>query len=69
MTEKAKRKVMIATYHTHVLFSALFKIVLVLFAAWFGFSLVEVWIHNASMLSAQPYEYSPFNLFEVLMNL
>ena len=39
-----------------------------IFLAWFCFSVVEVWIHNGTALSDQPYQYSDFNLFTLLLN-
>lgn len=46
----------------------LFIIASVLFAAWFGWSLIEVWVHNATLFDPEPYQYSSFNLFELLMS-
>lgn len=70
MTEKTKRKVMIATYHTHILFSAIAKIALVLFCVWFSFSVMEAVIQSwANGGGANPVGCSSFNLFEVLKNL
>jgi hypothetical protein len=69
MNEKAKRRIMIATYHTHVLFSTLFKIAVIVFLLWFAFSMFEVCVHNMTMLDENPYQYSNINLFELLMNM
>lgn len=58
-----------AVYITCKIVRVLFVMVLILFAAWFGWSLVEVWIHNATMLDPTPHQYSSINLFELLMSL
>ena len=55
-------------YITCKIIRALFIVAAVLFAAWFFWSVVEVWIHNATMLDPNPYQYSNFNLFELLMS-
>jgi hypothetical protein len=68
MTEKTERRIIIAAYHTHLLFSTIFKIALILFLAWVAFSLFEACIHNITMLSETPYELSSFNLLELLTN-
>lgn len=49
-----------------VLYS-LFMLVSIMFAIWFAFSVVEVWIHNDTLHSANPYTYSSFNLFELMI--
>ena len=68
MTEETKRKIMIATYHTHKLFSTIVKIALVLFLAWVTFSMVEVIIYNVTAPLGAPTNFSGINLFELLMN-
>ena len=51
------------------LYSILYSISLlvsIILLLWFAFSVVEVWIHNDTIHSANPYEYSDFNLFELM---
>lgn len=61
------KSVIKATYITHKICSTAFYVALVLFAAWFGWSVVEVWIHNATMFSPNPHQYSYINMFQLLM--
>ena len=69
MKEMTKRRIMIATYHTHKLLSILIKVAIYVFLLWFAFSLFEVWMHNATLFDENPYKYSDINLFEWLMNM
>lgn len=62
------KSVIKATYITHKICSTLFYIACILFAVWFGWSLAEVWMHNATMLDTNPYQYSDFNMFQMLMS-
>ena len=66
MKEKTKRKIIIATYHTHVLFNAMAKIALVLLLAWFTFSMIEVTIYNCTTAIDMLADLSDFNLFKLL---
>jgi hypothetical protein len=49
----------------NVLYS-LMMLVSIIFLLWFAFSVVEVWVHNDTIHSANPYEYSDFNLFDLM---
>ena len=69
MKEMTKRRIMIATYHTHKLLSILTKIAIIAFLLWFAFSVFEVWMYNATMFDDNPYKYSNINLFELLMDM
>ena len=51
-------------YNTLYSVSLLLSIMLLL---WFAFSVVEVWIHNDTINSLNTYEYSDFNLFELIV--
>ena len=48
--------------------AALLAIALVVLVIWFGYSVVEVWMHNAAMISREPFTYSDINLFNLLLN-
>ena len=48
------------------IFKALYFILVVGFLMWFGWSILEVWIHNWTMLSDNPYQYSGINMFSLL---
>jgi hypothetical protein len=73
MTEQTKRRIMIATYVTHVIASNIVKwalaIIIGLLLAWFMFSVSEVWAHNFSLFKDQPANYSDINLFALLANM
>lgn len=54
---------------TYKILSIIGTIILVLLFIWIAFSIVEVWMHNATLSFAQPYVYSNFNLFEIMFKL
>lgn len=69
MKEMTKRRIMIATYHTHKLLSILVKVAIIVFLLWFTFSVFEVWMYNATLFDDNPYKYNNINLFELLMDM
>lgn len=54
-------------YVTCKIIRAIATVALILFAVWFGWSIIEVWMHNATMLDTNPYQYSDFNMFQMMM--
>ena len=55
-------------YITCKIVRAIFVVTMFLFMAWFVWSVVEVWVHNMTMLSSNPYQYSDINLFQLLVS-
>lgn len=68
MTHTTKKQIKRTAELAGKILGTLFIAASVLFIAWIVFSLVEVQIHNWTALSEQPYEYSAFNLFNILLN-
>ena len=60
---KAKRNIRIVKS----VCKALYYTITVGLMLWIGWSVLEVWIHNATMLNENPYQYSSFNMFTLLM--
>jgi hypothetical protein len=46
---------------------AVYVVSVLMFIAWVSWSIVEVWIHNWTMLNETPYQYSSINLFKLFM--
>lgn len=66
-TKKLSRKARIAIKHTKILLKMLYVASCVLFLSWIAFSVLEVWIHNATMLRENPYQYSEINFFSNML--
>jgi hypothetical protein len=47
-------------------FKAVYLILVIGFILWIGASVLEVMVHNGDALSGTPYQYSEFNVFEVI---
>jgi hypothetical protein len=68
MTHTTKKQIKRAAELAGKILGALFIAASILFITWIVFSFAEVQIHNWTALSEQPYEYSAFNLFNLLLN-